>query len=192
MPPSSRSSPLFDARGAGKPQTSGPSERSLEGSARSLGHLVNGHDHEQRGLGVGLDDHNPRALPASGLDHESALHDAGFEPGGSLQHSADLHLGHAALLHAQFGVAGERKVPIPLLRKGRHPAFGGPIVAPGHTSKVPVRFRSPRQAERRVTADQSALQGGTPGGTPRAREVFPLQWAASRISPGQLAPTRAR
>ena len=62
---------------------------------------------ELRQIGVGLDDHNPRALSASGLDHESTLHDAGLEPCRSLQHSADLHLGHASLLHAQFGVAGE-------------------------------------------------------------------------------------
>jgi hypothetical protein len=40
---------------------------------------VSGHD-EQLGLGVWLDDHDPGALTASGLDHESARHDAGLEP----------------------------------------------------------------------------------------------------------------
>src|SRR2546426_2109502 len=111
MPPSSHSSPRLDARGGGTRQMPGPSDRLPAASAPSLGHLVNGHDDEQPGLGVWLHDYDPGALLASGADHESALHDVGLEPGGSLQHSADLDLGHASLLHAQFGVASERKIP---------------------------------------------------------------------------------
>src|SRR5262245_59029309 len=104
---SARSSRRFDATDVRTPQMSGPSARSLAASARSWGHLVNCHDDEQAGFGVWLDDHEPGALTASGLNHESALYDAGLEPGGSIQHSADLHFGHAPLLHAQFSVAGE-------------------------------------------------------------------------------------
>jgi hypothetical protein len=32
-----------------------------------LGHLINGHDDEQLGLGVRLDDHDPRALDRVGF-----------------------------------------------------------------------------------------------------------------------------
>ena len=49
----------------------------------------------------------------AGLDHESALNDIGLEPRGLLQHSADVDLGHASLLHAQFGVAGANAQPEP-------------------------------------------------------------------------------
>jgi hypothetical protein len=86
MPRFSHSSRLWDARGAGTPQMSDPSDR-VTCSERSVSGTP-----LQRGLGVGLDDHNPWALPALGVDHESALHDAGLEPGGSLQDNADLHL----------------------------------------------------------------------------------------------------
>src|SRR5512134_747561 len=80
MPRSSRSSRPLGARGAGTPQMSGPFDTSPATSAPSLGHLVNGHDDEQTGLGVWLDDHDRGALTASGLDHESTRHDAGLEP----------------------------------------------------------------------------------------------------------------
>src|SRR5688500_19047582 len=100
MPLSWRFSHPLGAKGPGTPQMSGPSDRSPAVSAPSLGHLVNSYDNEQAGLGVWFDDHDPGALTSARLDHESAGHDAGLEPGGSLQHSADLHLGHTSLFHS--------------------------------------------------------------------------------------------
>src|SRR4030095_3862784 len=80
MPRSSRSSPRLGARGAGTPQMSGPFDTLPAASAPSLGDLVNGHEDEQAGLGVWFDDHDTRALTASGWDNESPVHDAGLEP----------------------------------------------------------------------------------------------------------------
>ena len=119
---------------------SGPFDRSPAASAPSSGHLVNGNDDEQAGLNVWLDDHNPGALTALGLDHESALHNAGLEPGGSLQHSADIHFGHASLFHAQFGVAGERKSQFHHSGKVGIEPLSRLIVAPGHTLEMRSDF----------------------------------------------------
>jgi len=53
------------------------------------------HDDEPLGLGIWVDDHNPRALAALGVARVSALDNTGVESGGWLQHSADVHRGHA-------------------------------------------------------------------------------------------------
>jgi hypothetical protein len=54
------------------------------------------HDDEQAGLGIWLDDHDPRALTALGVDHESTCHDAGLEPNWPL-HAVSVWLGHTKL-----------------------------------------------------------------------------------------------
>ena len=54
------------------------------------------------------------------VDHESTIHDVGVEASGSLHHSSQVDLGHAAPFHAHFGMPGKRQIPHPPLRKRRH------------------------------------------------------------------------
>jgi hypothetical protein len=59
-----------------------------------VGHLVGGHDGNDLGVGIWLDDHESRVPQVADVDHESDLHDVRLEAPSSLQHSADLELDH--------------------------------------------------------------------------------------------------
>jgi hypothetical protein len=133
MPRSSRFFHRLRARGAGTPRMPGPFYRSPAASVPSLGHLVNGHDDEQLGLGVWLDDHHPGDLTTSGLDHESTRHDAGPVARSSIARTSTSVTPRCSMRdsawpvneRSQFHHSG--KVAIAPL--------GGPIVAPGHTQR---------------------------------------------------------
>jgi len=54
--------------------------RRLATTAESFGHLVDSHDYKQLGFGIWVDNHDPRALQLTGVEHESALHYVGLGP----------------------------------------------------------------------------------------------------------------